>query len=85
MTRRQLLAAAATAAAVPRLYADPLGMPIGTQTYPMRDAIGKDFPSTLRQMAAMGYRTIEMCSPPGYSSGFGPLASLKVISSPWIE
>ena len=78
MTRRQLLAAAATAAAVPRLYADPLGMPIGTQTYPMRDAIGKDFPGTLRQMAGMGYRTIEMCSPPGYlSSGFGSLASLK--------
>jgi len=78
MTRRQLLAAAATAAALPRLHADPLGMPIGTQTYPMRDAIGKDFPGTLRQMAGMGYRTIEMCSPPGYlSSGFGSLASLK--------
>ena len=61
----------------PRCMADPLGMPIGTQTYPMRDAIGKDFPGTLKQVAGMGYKTIEMCSPPGYKEGFGALASLS--------
>jgi sugar phosphate isomerase/epimerase len=78
MTRRELLIAAAAGSALPRLYADPLGLPIGTQLYPVRDQVGKDFPGTLRHLAGMGYRTIEMCSPPGYvSSGFGPLANLK--------
>jgi sugar phosphate isomerase/epimerase len=58
--------------------ADPLGMPIGCQVYPVRDALAKDFDGTLRQLAAIGYKNIEMCSPPGYvSSGFGPLAGMK--------
>jgi sugar phosphate isomerase/epimerase len=58
--------------------ANPLEMPIGVQTYVVRDTIGKDFEGTLRKLAAMGYQSIEMCSPPGYvSSGFGPLAKLK--------
>jgi sugar phosphate isomerase/epimerase len=73
MTRRQLLAASA---AMPLLRSTPLGMPIGTQTYPVRDSIGKDFPGTLKKLAAMGYRNIEMCSPPGYRE-FSPLASLS--------
>jgi sugar phosphate isomerase/epimerase len=60
------------------LSADPLGMPIGCQTYPVREAIGKDFPGTLKQLAGIGFRTVEMCSPPGYAtSGFGPLAKMK--------
>jgi hypothetical protein len=52
-TRRACLAAAAAAAALPRLHGDPLGLPIGAQTYPVRDALGKDFPGTLRQIAAL--------------------------------
>jgi sugar phosphate isomerase/epimerase len=77
MTRRELLAGVAAAAALPRLHADPLGMPIGTQLYPVRDLVAKDFPGTLRQIAGLGYRTMEMCSPPGYmNAGFGPLANL---------
>jgi sugar phosphate isomerase/epimerase len=60
------------------LLADPLGMPIGCQTWPVRQSIGKDFDGTLRELAAEGFRAIEMCSPPSYSdSGFGPLVSLK--------
>ncbi len=60
------------------LRADPLGMPIGCQTYMVRDAIGKDFPGTLKQLAEIGFRTVEMCSPAGYAtSGFGPLAKMK--------
>ena len=60
------------------LHADPLGQPIGCQTWPVREAIGKDFDGTLRQLAAQGFRAIEMCSPPSYKdSGFGPLAGLK--------
>jgi len=61
-----------------RLHADPLGLPIGCQTWPVREMIGKDFDGTLRRLAAEGFRNIEMCSPPGYEkSGFGPLARMK--------
>ena len=57
------------------LRADPLGLPIGCQTCPVREALGKDFDGTLKQLAALGYRNIEMCSPPGYKmSGYGPLS-----------
>lgn len=79
ISRRQLLGAAAgLAAGAGQLRSDPLGLPIGCQVYPVREAIGKDFEGTLRQIAAIGYRTIEMCSPPGYaSSGFGSLINMK--------
>jgi sugar phosphate isomerase/epimerase len=62
----------------PEPRANPLGYPIGCQTWPFREAIGKDFDGTLRRIASDGYQTIEMCSPSGYERyGFGPLASLK--------
>jgi sugar phosphate isomerase/epimerase len=77
-SRRQFLGAALSAAAAGALGADPLSLPIGCQTYPVRDALSKDFAGTLRELAAIGYRTIEMCSPPGYSnSGYGPLVGMK--------
>jgi len=60
------------------LQANPLALPIGLQTWEVRDVIGKDFDGTLRHLAADGYQTIEMCSPPGYQNyGFGALASMK--------
>jgi len=60
------------------LRADPLGFPIGCQTWPVRDQIGKDFDGTLRKLAGMGYQRIEMCSPPGYAgAGFGSLVNMK--------
>jgi sugar phosphate isomerase/epimerase len=65
------------AAAVRDLNAGPMGLPIGTQVYPVRQAIGRDFEGTLRNLAGMGYQTIEMCSPQGYKGDFAPLASLK--------
>jgi sugar phosphate isomerase/epimerase len=53
------------------LPANPLGMPIGCQTWPVREMIAKDFPGTIRQLAAAGFQTIELCSPVGYAdSGF---------------
>jgi sugar phosphate isomerase/epimerase len=65
-------------AAARELRADPLGLPIGFQVYPIRELIAKDFEGTLRQMAAVGYRGVEMCSPPGYErSGFAPLVKMK--------
>jgi sugar phosphate isomerase/epimerase len=86
MTRRQFLGRSAlgvgTACCLSESALDcnatPLGLPIGFQVYPVREALAKDFAGTLRQMADIGYRTVEMCSPPGYlDSGFGPLAKLS--------
>jgi sugar phosphate isomerase/epimerase len=53
-------------------------MALGFQTYPIREMLGKDFPGTLKTMAAMGYKQTEMCYPKGYEKiGFGPLAAMK--------
>jgi sugar phosphate isomerase/epimerase len=61
-----------------KLRANPLGMPIGCQTWPVRDMIAKDFPGTLKHLAAAGFKSIELCSPVGYSdNGFGGLAKYK--------
>ena len=73
-----LTTAGCLAPEAPRLNADPLGLPIGCQVYPVREALGKDFEGTLAQLASIGYRTIEMCSPQGYEkAGFAPLVSKK--------
>jgi sugar phosphate isomerase/epimerase len=70
--------AAGLLTAARKLGANPLGLPIGCQTYPVRDKIGKDFPGTIRQLADAGFQTVELCSPVGYSdSGFGALAKYK--------
>src|SRR6266436_2595018 len=67
----------ATAGAL-RLRANPLGMPIGCQTWPVREMIAKDFPGTIKQLAAAGFQTIELCSPVGYADeGFAGLAKYK--------
>jgi len=56
------------------LTANPLGMPVACQTWPVRDMIAKDFPGTLKMLHAAGFRAIELCSPVGYSdSGFAGL------------
>jgi sugar phosphate isomerase/epimerase len=57
------------------MNAQPLGLPIGCQTWPVRQMIAKDFPGTLKVLAGSGFQAIEMCSPVGYAdSGFGGLA-----------
>jgi sugar phosphate isomerase/epimerase len=59
-------------------YSAPIKMPIGFQVWTVRKPLIEDFPGTLKKMAALGYQSMEMCSPPGYeSSGFGPLMKLK--------
>lgn len=65
-------AAAAAAAGLMSLggseaMANPLGLPIGCQTWPVRQMIAKDFPGTIQQLAAAGFQTIELCSPVGYA------------------
>jgi sugar phosphate isomerase/epimerase len=60
------------------LHANPLGLPLGCQTWPVREMIAKDFPGTLKQLSAAGFQTVELCSPVGYAdSGFGGLAKYK--------
>lgn len=68
------LTAFASASAL-QLRANPLGMPIGCQTWPVREMIAKDFPGTIKQLANAGFQSIELCSPVGYAdSGFAGLA-----------
>ena len=60
------------------LHANPLGLPIGCQTWPVREMIAKDFPGTVKTRAQSGFQTIELCSPVGYADdGFGGLAKYK--------
>src|SRR5215467_4488022 len=49
------------------LMANPLGMPIGCQTWPVRQMIAQDFPGTIKQLAAAGFQAVELCSPVGYA------------------
>ncbi len=72
------LAGALAAAGSRLLGANPLGLPIGCQTWPVRQMIAKDFPGTLKQLKAAGFETIELCSPEGYKDeGFGGLTKMK--------
>jgi sugar phosphate isomerase/epimerase len=86
LSRRDFIKnAAASAAAVSllsagafELHANPLGFPLGCQTWPVREGIAKDFPGTIKKLAAAGFQNIELCSPVGYNdSGFGGLAKYK--------
>lgn len=43
-------------------HADPLDIPIGLQLYTVRDQIAKDLPGTLRHVAAIGYKEVELYS-----------------------
>ena len=46
------------------LHADPLGIPIGSQTYPHRQRIKDgDFAGLCKDMANLGVRSLELCSP----------------------
>lgn len=83
ITRRNFLGQGCLAAALcacgrpAAARANPLGLPIGVQTYVVRDTIGKDFAGTLRGLAEKGFQTIEMCSPPGYGAEWEPLTKLS--------
>ena len=51
---------------------------IGVQSWVIKNELTKDMSGTLKKMGALGYNSIEMCSPPGYAdSGFGALQSLS--------
>ena len=85
ISRRDFVKTTATAAAAGLvlstaldLHASVLGLPIGCQTWPVRDMIAKDFPGTIKTLAQAGFQTIELCSPVGYAdSGFAGLVKYK--------
>jgi sugar phosphate isomerase/epimerase len=53
-------------------------IPIGFQTFAVRDKLSNDFPGTLKIMADLGYKLTEMCFPKGYATaGFGLIAKMK--------
>jgi sugar phosphate isomerase/epimerase len=73
LTRRQFLSTAVAAAGAAstlgssRLSAEPLGLPIGSQTYPVRARVAEgQFAAVLKEMAAAGIQHVELCSP-GYA------------------
>ena len=58
--------------------AKTLGMPLGFQSWTIKDKLSADFPGTLKMMADQGYKLIEMCSPKGYEKiGFGEFTKMK--------
>ena len=74
----QTAAASLLSAGAFELCANPLGLPIGCQTWPVREQIARDFPGTLKMLHDAGFQNIEMCSPVGYEdSGFGGLIKYK--------
>ena len=59
-----------------KLHGNPLGLPIGSQTYPHRQRIKNgDFAGLCKDMADLGVGSLELCSP-GYSE-FTSLADAK--------
>ena len=83
ISRREFLKYSATSAAAVGLFslgalklrANPLGLPIGCQTWAVKDMIAKDFPATIKLLAETGFQSIELCSPVGYAEyGFADLA-----------
>src|SRR5437773_10302308 len=75
LSRREFLKNAATSAAAAgffsagalELRANPLGLPIGCQTWPVREMIAEDFPGTIKQLATAGFQTIDLCLPVSYA------------------
>src|SRR5437868_6968463 len=86
VSRREFFKSATMGAAVAgflsvgamEVCANPLGLPIGCQTYTVRSMIARDFPGTIKQLSDAGFQSIELCSPWGYAdSGFAGLAKYK--------
>jgi sugar phosphate isomerase/epimerase len=85
ITRRSFIIKGAAAVAGASVFApkflsakNPGKNSIGFQSWIVRESIEKDFTGTLKEMAALGYNSIEMCSPPGYAKmGFGVLEKYK--------
>jgi sugar phosphate isomerase/epimerase len=76
ISRRHFLATGSVVATAGLLPANPLGLPIGSQTYPHRQRIKDgDFAGLCKDMKALGVGMLELCSP-GYAE-FASLADGK--------
>jgi len=80
-TGTQAAAAGFLAAGVAELRANPLGLPIGSQTWPHRTMI-KDgnIAGLLKMLADIGVQSVELCSPIGYAD-FANLADGKQVKA----
>ena len=58
------------------LKASPLGLPIGSQVYPLRTML-KDLPAFVKSIAEIGVTRLELCSPIGYRGEFAAFANGK--------
>lgn len=58
--------------------ANPLGLPIGSQVYPLRSML-QDLPSFVKKMAKIGVTRLELCSPIGYGRDFASLSDGKEV------
>jgi sugar phosphate isomerase/epimerase len=84
ISRRKFIGASGVAVAgalagLQGVRANPLGLPIGSQTWPHREAMKSDLPGVLKELASLGIRQIELCSPIGYDdfTGLPKPAELK--------
>src|SRR5215472_3035267 len=86
ISRRELIAPAAVCCGVGGIMlansaessANPLGLPIGCQVWPLRSML-KEFPTFVRTIAGIGVTRLELCSPLGYGSEFASLANAKEV------
>lgn len=62
-----------------KLLANPLGLPIGSQVWPMR-AMLKDLPAFVKRLAGIGVTGLELCSPIGYGAEFASLSNPKEVN-----
>jgi sugar phosphate isomerase/epimerase len=62
----------------PEVRANPLGLPIGSQVYPLRSML-KDFPAFVKTMAGIGVERLELCSPIGYGREFTVLENASEV------
>jgi len=72
-------AAGLLVASAAKLAANPLGLPIGSQVWPVRSML-KDFPLFCQKMAGIRVTRLELCSPIGYGAEFSSLADTKDVS-----
>jgi sugar phosphate isomerase/epimerase len=79
--RKSAMASAAVgvlAGSVNSLEANPLGLPIGSQVWPLRSML-KDLPAFCKMLAGIGVTRLELCSPIGYGAPFSSLANAKEV------
>jgi sugar phosphate isomerase/epimerase len=55
----KLMAGVAGTACMPKVWANPFGLPLGIQLYTVRNDLQSNFAGILKKLAAMGYQEVE--------------------------